>query len=137
MKISVRIDAERDLTIVTVSEAITHEDLQEFSRQRSHVKQTKYVLWDLKRGGLQELHIEALKSYLAANWQRMERRKGGHTIFLAQCDVENMLTKWYRHYANSMLKTPVTFHVCRTMSEVDTLLLSLTEKSKTGLAPNL
>ena len=116
-KFKVTVDEDLDLRIVQVLDKVTRDEIADFFEREFLSRVTQNLIWDLAPGSLQLLSMEELKELMVGRRDYIRQRDGGHTVFVAHETSEQMLTKWYKSFAETLDFHSVNYSVAKTLDQ--------------------
>ncbi len=116
-KFDVQIDEALDLRIIHVLEKVTAKEVAAFLDEQRSLRTTKNVIWVLSPGSLQLLDLEELKELMVSRMDYILQRAGGTTTFVSSEVSEQMLSKWYAYFAETLPFNEVGYGVAATLDE--------------------
>lgn len=106
-----------DATIVELKQSVSAREIANALRDEIEPRLTRHVVWVVRRGTVDNLSTDDLKSFAGPRRAVMEKRPQGHTFFVSEGDAERALMRWYVAYGERVEQAPVGLHVMRTLDE--------------------
>lgn len=97
--ISATYELEKDLTIVTVSGAITADDLQDWGIKYYEGQITSLILWDVTKADLSAIRGDELRGIAGNISPISEVRRGGKTAFVYDKSLEYGIGRMFEAYS--------------------------------------
>ncbi len=97
--ISAIFETDKDLTLVTVSGAITADDLKDWGVKYYEGQITSHILWDVTKADLSAIQGDQLKEIAAIVSRISEVRRGGKTAFVYDQPLEYGIGRMFQAYS--------------------------------------
>jgi hypothetical protein len=130
-QITSSLEADSDLTIVTVVGEVNAEQVANQIISFLTREPTKLVLWDFTEGSLASLSSKDLQMIIQRGAQFADRRKGGRTAIACSREVDYGLSRMFQTFA-SLQHIPFEINVFRNLEEAVEWL----NQSRKGYAPD-
>lgn len=127
-QIDVSIDREKDLTVFTVTGALTADEIIECALEYYEKQPTKLVLWDASFGSVHNITSGEFRRIARAMKRLTSMRAGGKTAFVGEYDVDFGMGRMYETYSE-IEQLPVVYRTFRSRDEAERWLGIQDERS--------